>query len=108
MLTVGAGLTPINGASIVSDMVAVDGDVLAVTLHRQLLEIGGKPLHILLVREYADGQGAEEVVVPDGKQAHQHRKVALERCSTKVFVDLLATIEHRAEVFRADRDHRRE
>src|SRR6516165_3843644 len=68
MLAVGAGLTPINGAGVIYDAVAVDGDVFAVTLHRQLLEICGKPLQVLLVREYANGLGAEKVVVPDGQQ----------------------------------------
>src|SRR5215472_261756 len=106
MLAIGAGLTPINRAGVPCDAIAIDGDVLAVTLHRQLLEIRGKPLQVLLVREYADALGAEEVVVPDRQQAHQHWKVARERRGTKVLVDLVTTIEHRAEIFRADRDHR--
>src|SRR6516165_219611 len=108
MLAVGAGLTPIDWPGVAGDAVAVERHMLAVTLHRQLLEIGGEALEILLVREYADGLGAKEVVVPNRQQAHQHREIALEWCGTKMLVDLVKTTEHRAEVFRAHRDQRRE
>jgi hypothetical protein len=40
--------------------------------------------------------------------ASRPRKIALEWCGTKMLVDLVKTTEHRAEVFRADSDHRRE
>src|SRR5262249_17301523 len=72
------------------------------------LEIRGEPLQVLLVGEYADRLDTEKVVVPDRQEAHQHGKVALERCATKVLVELVKTVEHGAEIFRADRDHRRQ
>src|SRR6516165_504876 len=108
MLAVGAGLTPKDWPGVAYDTVAVERYVLAVTIHRQLLEKAGKRFRILLVGEYADGLGAKEVGVPNRQQAHQHRKMALEGCGTKVLIDLVKTTEHRAEVFRTDSDHRRE
>ena len=53
--------------------------MLAVALHRQLLEIGREALQVLLVGQHRDRLGAEEIVVPDGQEAHEHRQVALER-----------------------------
>ena len=42
VLAVGSRFTPINGAGIVAGFVSVEGDVLAIALHRQLLEISRK------------------------------------------------------------------
>ena len=90
------------------DLGAVQRDVLAVALHRQLLQIGRKALEILLVRQHGDRLGAEEVVVPDAEQAHQHRQILLERRGAEVLVHLMEAVEHRAEILRADGEHRRE
>ena len=81
--------------------------MLAVALHGELLEICGKSFQILLVGQYGDGLGAEEIVVPDADQAHQHRQIALERRSAEMLVDLMEAAEHRAEIFRPDRQHGR-
>ena len=81
--------------------------MLAVALHRQLLQIGGKALQILLVGQHGDGLRAEEIVVPDGQQAHQHRQVLLEWRGAEVLVHLVEAGEHRAEIVRADGEHRR-
>ena len=62
--------------------------MLAVALHRQLLEVGREALQVLLVGQDRDGLRAEEVVVPDAEQAHQHRQVALERRGAEVLVHL--------------------
>src|SRR3954447_2321440 len=68
MLAVGSRLTPVDRPGVVIHSCAVDRDMLAVALHRQLLEVGGKALQILLIGQHGDGLGAEEVVVPDGEQ----------------------------------------
>ena len=80
----------------------------AVALHRQLLQIGRESLQVLLVRQHRDGLGAEEIVVPDGQQAHEHRQVALERRGAEVLVHLVEAVQHGAEIVRADGQHRRE
>ena len=82
--------------------------MLAVALHRQLLQIGGEALQVLLVRQHGHGLGAEEVGVPDGQQPHEHRQVALERRGAEVLVHLVEAVEHGAEVLRADGEHRRQ
>ena len=64
VLAVGPGLAPIDRPGVVVDAHAVDRHVLAVALHGELLEIGGKALEILLVGQHGDGLGAEEVRVP--------------------------------------------
>ena len=108
MLAVGSRLAPIDRAGIVGDFVAIERDVLAVALHRQLLQIGWESLQVLLVRQDRDGLCAEEVVVPNGQEAHEHRQVALKRSGAEVLVHLMKAIQHGAKILRADRKHRRE
>src|SRR5437870_3511863 len=65
VLAVGSRLAPVDGAGLVGDFRPIKGDVFAVALHRQLLQIGRKSLQVLLVRQYGNRLGTEEVVVPD-------------------------------------------
>ena len=62
--------------------------MLAVALHRQLLQIGREALQILLVGQDGDGLRAEEIGVPERQQPHQHRQVLLERRGAEVLVHL--------------------
>ncbi len=107
VLAVGSRLAPIDGAGRVSDFRAVERDVFAVALHRQLLQIGWKSLQILLVGQHGDGLRAEEIVVPDAEQAHEHRQVALERRGAEMLVHLVEAVQHGSEIIRADGQHRR-
>src|SRR5438445_2132383 len=66
VLAVCAWLAPIDRAGIVGDLVAIQGDVFAVTLHRQLLQISWESLQVLLVWQHCDCLGAEKVVIPKG------------------------------------------
>src|SRR3546814_9791658 len=73
-----------------------------------MLQVGREALEVLRVRQYGDRDRAEEIVVPDRDQRHQHRQVALERRVTEMHVHFVEAGEHVAEVVRADRDHRRQ
>src|SRR5215475_8655997 len=73
VLTIGSRLAPVDGAGRVSDLGPIERDMFAVTLHCQLLQIGWKSLQVLLVRQHGYCLGTEEVVVPDGQEAHEHR-----------------------------------
>src|SRR5579862_9938861 len=70
VLAIGPRLAPVYRAGVVTHRLAVEPDGFAVALHRQLLQVGGKPLQVLLVRQYGDGLRPEEVGVPDTQQAH--------------------------------------
>jgi hypothetical protein len=61
-----------------------------------------------LVRKDRHRLGAEEIIIPDGEQTHQHRQVALERRGAKVLVDLMEAVEHGAEIVWADGNHSRQ
>src|SRR5580704_10245971 len=67
VLAVGSGLSPIDRSGVTGDGFTIERHMLSVALHGQLLEIGRKPLQILLVRKHADRLRAEEIVVPDGE-----------------------------------------
>src|SRR3546814_14589100 len=75
---------PVHGAGFVIHAATVERHRLAVALHRQLLQVGREALEVLRVRQYGDRVRAEEIVVPDRDQRHQHRQVALERRVTEI------------------------
>src|SRR5262245_52023166 len=108
MLTVGSRLAPINGSGIVIDPLTIDSHMFAVAFHRQLLEVSRKAFEILLIGQHRHGLRAEEVVVPDGQEAHEHRQIALKGRGAEMFVHLMETTEHGAKVIRTDGKHRRE
>src|SRR6266700_1980548 len=107
VLTVGSRFTPVNRARRVADLGSIERDVLAVALHRQLLQVGWESLQVLFVRQDRNRLGTEEIVVPDAQESHEYRQVALERRGTEVLVHLVEAVQHGAEVIRADGQHRR-
>src|SRR5580700_4087116 len=107
MLAVSSWLAPVDRPSLVGDLGAFERNVLPVALHRQLLQISRKPLEVLLVRKNPNGLSAEEIVVPKGDESHEHGQILIERSSAEMLVHLMKAIQHRAEVFRTDRQHRR-
>ena len=67
--------------------------LLAVALHLQLLEIGGKAREPLVVGDHRLRRVAEDVAVPDAEQPHQHRDVALDRRRAEMLVDLVGAAQ---------------
>src|SRR5262245_28415606 len=108
MLAVGTGLAKIDWSRLTGYGRSVERDVLTIALHRQLLEIGRKPLEVLIVGQNGDGLSTKEIIVPDGEQPHERWQVSLEGRRTKMFVHLMKTSEHSPEVFRTNGEHRRE
>src|SRR6476619_3597760 len=78
MLAVGPGLSPVNGTSVLLDFLSLQSDVFAVAFHGQLLQICGKALEILFVRQDGDSFRAEEVVIPNCKQTHEYGQITFE------------------------------
>src|ERR1700690_3256699 len=89
VLSIGARLAPDDRPSLVVHGLAVEGHVLAVAFHLELLQVRRKALEIVRVRHDADGLRAEKVVVPDAKQAHQDRKILLQRSGPEVLVHVV-------------------
>src|SRR6202453_712248 len=107
VLSVGSWFAPDDRPSLIVHLLAVEGHVLAVAFHLELLQVGRKALEIVRVRHDADGLRTEKVVVPDGKQAHQDRKILLQGCGQKVFVHIVKSGEQFFESLRTDCDHSR-
>ena len=107
VLAVGARLAPIDRARGVGDICSIDGDVLSIALHRQLLEVRGKSLQVLLVRQHRNRLGAEEIAVPDAQEADEDRQVALKRRGAEMFIHLMEAVQHGAEILRTDGQHGR-
>src|SRR5271157_6409612 len=68
VLAIGSRLAPINRACRVIHLGTLEGHVLAVALHGQLLEIGGESFQVLLVGQHSNRLSAEEIVVPDAQK----------------------------------------
>src|SRR6185436_14891921 len=107
MLAVGSVLAPIDRACRASDLRSIKRHSLPITFHDQLLQISGESFEVLLIRQNGYRLSAEEIVVPDVEESHQDRQIPLERRTVKVFVDLLESIQHFAEMIGPDRNHRR-
>ncbi len=108
VLSVGSRLAPVDGPGRVVNLGPLKRHVFAVALHRQLLQVSGESLEILLVWQNRDGLCAEEVIVPYREKTHEHGQVALEWRGPEVLIHFVKAAEQAAEVFRADRQHRRE
>src|SRR6516164_7874548 len=91
MLPVSAWLAPIHRSSRIRHRRAVEGDVLAVALHRQLLQVRWKAFQVLLVRQDGDRFRTEEIGIPDAEQPHEHRQVAVEWRGPEMLVHLVET-----------------
>src|ERR1017187_4837470 len=73
VLAIGARFAPINRSRLIVHVRPLQSYVLAITFHGQLLKVRREALQILVVRQNGNSLRLEEVVVPDGKQSHQHR-----------------------------------
>src|SRR5262245_11816381 len=107
VLTVCPGLSPVDGSRLAVHLGSSQRDMLAIAFHRQLLQISGEPLEVLLVRQDCNSLCAEKVVVPDRDQTHQHWQIVIEGSRTKMFIHLAEAAQHLAKPVRADGDHRR-
>ena len=106
VLPVGARLTPVNRARLHADPLSLKGHVLAVALHRQLLQVSRETTEVFRIGQHGHGVRTEKIVVPDRDQRHQHRQVALERGLAEMRVHGMEAGQHLAEVGGTHRDHR--
>src|SRR6516225_10174260 len=98
VLAVGSRFAPVDGTGLIVDFGAIERNVFAVALHRQLLQIGWKSLQVLLVGQDRNGLCVEEVVVPDGEHTHQNRQIALKWGGAEVLVHLVKALQESPEV----------
>lgn len=90
--------------SLVVNARAVLGHALAVRLHVTLLEVVGKLVEVLVVREEGLSLGTVKVIVPDTDESQKNGKVLLELGGPKVLVHLVSTSKQLAKVLKADAD----
>src|SRR5215467_8148015 len=107
VLAVRSRLTPVDWRGFVVHVFPLKRDMLAIAFHRQLLEVGWKPLQVLLVGQDRHGLRPKEIAVPDAQKTHEDRKVLLEGSGAEVFIHLVESAQHGAKIFRADSDYRR-
>src|SRR4051794_16223114 len=102
MLAVRPWLAPDNRSRRYACRFAGAVDALAIALHVALLEIGGKPVHILIVRQYGMRLSSEEVVIPDAHQRQDDGQILFKRRSPEMLVHLETALEQFLEIVHSD------
>src|SRR5467141_3293507 len=105
MLAVGSRLAPVNWTCVVRDSLPIEGHMLSIALHRQLLQVSWEPFQILFVGQYGHGLRTKEIAVPDRQKAHKYRQVFLEWSGAEVLVHPVETKQHGLKIVRADGGH---
>src|SRR6476646_5340757 len=98
MLAVGSRLAPVDLAGLVVHPFAFAGYMLAVTLHRQLLEISRETFEILLIGQNCRGLRTEKIAVPDCQKPHQRWQILTKRRGSEMLIHLLKALQHGVEV----------
>ena len=73
-------------------------DRFAVRFHFELLQIGRKPRHSLIIGNDGMGRKTPDVAVPNSEQCHQNRDIAFERRLDEMRVDILAAEQELLEI----------
>src|SRR5450432_2806357 len=102
MLTIGTGLTPDHGAGSIAHGLAVPIHGLAIALHIALLKIGGKSVHILIIRQYRLRLRTKEISVPEPDQGHRHGDILFESCRAEMVVGLMGPVKQGFEMIVPD------
>ena len=108
VLGVVARLAPDHRARAPPHRLAVPRDALAVALHLELLQVGGKAMQPPVVGQDHLARGALQVLVPHGDQRQQHGQVVRERRRAEMLVQLAATGQQFPEMVAADGDGNRQ
>merc|ERR1719222_1812099 len=67
------------------------GDVLSIALHISLLEVGRKPVQVLIVGQQGMRLSTKEVAIPDAKDGKDHRKIGFHGGSAEVVIHPVGT-----------------
>ena len=94
VLSVRAGLAPLDRAGGVGDGLAVLRHGLAVRLHVHLLEVRREAAEVLVVGQYGVALGAVGVRIEDAEEREHHGHVLLEAGRAEVLVHLPVALEH--------------
>lgn len=98
VLGVGGGFTEQDRTGGVLDIVTRASDGLSVALHRQLLEVGGESVEVLVKWRDQVSLSAKEVTVPDTQKTSNDGNVLLQRSLTEVLVQGMSTRQELVEV----------
>src|SRR5215831_9099083 len=84
MLAIGAGLSPDDRAGAIGNRLAFTVNALAIAFHITLLKIGGKAMHVLIIRQNGFSLGTKKIGVPQTYQCHDNGNILVGWCGTKM------------------------
>ena len=105
MLSVRAWLAPVDDTGVGIDLAAVELDVLAFAFHRELLQVGGEALEVLLIREDSHALGTKKIAIPQPKETVDNGDILIEWSRAKVLIHLMKASQHVADVIRPEGNH---
>src|ERR1044072_9310479 len=86
MLAIGAWFAPNNRTGIVPYGFTPAVNAFTIAFHVALLKIGGKAMHVLIVRQNGFGLAIEEVGVPKAYKRHDNRYIFFEGFCAKMVI----------------------
>src|SRR5690349_8764080 len=86
VLAIGAGFAPNNRTGIVPNVFTSAVNAFAIAFHVALLKIGGKAMHVLVVRENGLRLAIEEVGIPKPYKRHDNRNIFFEGFSAEMVI----------------------
>ena len=104
VLAIGARLAPEYLAGLGGDGRPVPARRLAVGLHRELMQIRGEAMQVLVIGKDSMALGTPEVDIPHVEEPHESDDVLLERCLTEVAVHVMEALEELREELRTKGD----
>src|SRR2546426_8777539 len=78
MLAIGSRFAPVNWTCVMRHSLPIESHVLAIALHRQLLQVSWEPFQILLIGQHRHSLRLKEIGVPDRQKAHKHGQIFFE------------------------------
>ena len=97
MLAIGARLAPEYLAGLGGDGRPIPARRLTVGLHRELLQVCGKAMQVLVIGQDGMALGTPKVDIPHVDESHEGDDVLLERCLTEVAIYVVEALEELRE-----------
>ena len=104
MLAIGAGFAPYDRPRRVVHCRAIAPRRFAIALHIQLLQIGGKTMQTLAIRQYCLRGCGKKVAIPDAQQCQNDWHILLQWRRPEMFVHTVGTCQQCREVVHTNGD----
>lgn len=93
MLSICTRFTPNNRPRSVRNSFHILGYRLSITFHIALLKIGGKSVHVLIVRQHGCRFSTEKISIPNAQHCQHNGQIFLQRSRSKMSVHIMGALQ---------------